>query len=360
MNLQEINLNRLDALGIYELRELGRRVGVTRPTALRRGDLIVRIKEQVAMGDVQKSPARGRKPRGINLDMAKIADNDNFHSYFNSVLSGVTEPQVRGGAEGEERAVSGYVHLLPSGSAVLIGVDLNGYPAMTKVLRENSLKTGDYVDGKAVYQPSRSSFMLERITKRSSGVRFDALEGERPSVACTSEFQKGERVLVVTPRPFDRLNEITQIADAAKSARTIALLIDETDDSAKFLLNCGIQDVYLTKVNYNIQKQTIGCLLALFRAKEAAEKGESVLLFVDSFNKLFKIYNNSASPDGRIDPNQVNLGPLVDLKTYLLSARALKNGGSLTVVGFLNAPGGTIEDYIYNEFTDLAQRVIRK
>jgi transcription termination factor Rho len=360
MNLQEINLNRLDALGIYELRELGRRVGVTRPTALRRGDLVARIKEQIAHGDVQKAPVRGRKPRGINIDMAKIASTEESNSYFNSVLAGVSEPQVRGGADGEERAVSGYMHLLPSGNAVLVGLDLNGYPALTKVMRENCLKTGDYVDGKAVYQPSRSSFMLERITKKSDGVRFDALEGLRPDTACTSEFQKGERVLIVTPKPFDRLNEITRIANTIKSAHTIALLIDETDDSAKYLQDSGIQDVYLTKVNYNIQKQTLGCLLALFRAKEFAEKGENVILFVDSFNKLFKIYNNSAYPDGRIDPNQINLGPLVDLKTFLLSARALKNGGSLTVVGFINSPSGMIEDYVYNEFTDLAQKVIKK
>jgi len=165
--------------------------------------------------------------------------------------------------------------------------------------------------------------------------------------------------LVVTPKPFDRLEELCKTADAIKSAHKIALLIDETEDSATFLRN-SVNDVYLTKVSFSIQKQTIACLLALFRAKATAEQGKHVVLFVDSFNKLFKIYNNSAYPDGRIDPTQINLAPLSDLKTFLMSSRALRNGGSLTVIGFVNSPANPIEDYLYNEFADLAQKVLPK
>ena len=360
MDMQGINVNRLDTLGIYELRELGRLVGVPRPTALRRDDLIAGIKARIDSGETQKAPARGRKPRALSVDFSKkIVDSDGYNSYFNSLLSQAIEPQVRDGAGGDTRAISGYMHLLPSGSAVLVGVDLNGYPVSAKLMRAHTLRTGDYIEGNAVYNPVRNSFVVEEISNKCGNVRFDNIEGARPSQTCAGGFSMGERVLVVTPKPYDRLEELIKTADEIKAAHKIALLIDETDDSVGFLRN-SINDVYLTKVNFSIQKQTIACLLALFRAKAAAEQGKSVVLFVDSFNKLFKIYNNSAYPDGRIDPNQVNLGPLVDLKTYLLSARALKNGGSLTVVGFLNTPGGTIEDYVYNEFTDLAQRVIKK
>jgi len=359
MNIQGINVNRLDTLGIYELRELGRMVGVVRPTALRRDELVAGIKARIDAGEIQKGPARGRKPRALGLDFSKIVDSDGYNSFFNSVLSQAIEPQVRDGTSGETRAVSGYMHLLPSGGAVLVGVDLNGYPVATKLMRTHSLKTGDYIEGKAVFNPNRNSFVVEEVSSKCENVRFESIEGIRPSQACTGGFAMGERVLVVTPKPFDRLDELTKTADAIKSAHKVALLIDETDDSVTFLKGT-MNDIYLTKVNFSVQKQTIACLLALFRAKAFAEQGKHVVLFVDSFNKLFKIYNNSAYPDGRIDPSQINLAPLTDLKTFLMSSRALSNGGSLTVIGFVNAPGNPIEDYLYNEFADLAQKIIKK
>ena len=359
INLQEININRLDMLGIYELRELGRMVGVTRPTALRRDDLVAGIKARIDAGETQKGPARGRRPRGLSVDFSKIVDNDGINSYFNAVLSHTIEPQVRDGTSGETRAVSGYVHLLPSGNAILVGVDLGGYPISAKLMRTHSLKMGDYIEGDAVFNSSRSSFVVEGISSKCKNTRFDSVEGVRPSKVCAGGFSLGERVLIVTPKPFNRLEELEKTARELGTSYKVALLIDETDDTATFLRS-SMDDIYLTRVNFSIQKQTIACLLALFRAKAAAEQGKHVVLFVDSFNKLFKIYNNSAYPDGRIDPTQINLAPLVDLKTFLMSSRALGNGGSLTVIGFVNLPSSPIEEYLYNEFADLAQKIVKK
>lgn len=362
MNPHDINVHRLDTLGIYELRELGRQVGVPRPTALRRNDLVAGIKARIELGDINKNPARGRKPRALGVDFSKIIDNDEFNSFLNSVLSQIVEPQVRDAANGEMRAVSGYVHRLPNGGAVLIGIDLNGYPISAKLMRTYYLKTGDLIEGKAVYNPGRSSFVVEEISSKCENVRYDSILGERPSIPCLAHdisFMLGERVLFVTPKPFDRIEDLANTAVKIEDLYKIALLIDETDDSAVYLQDI-MQDIYLTKVNYSVQKQTVACLLALFRSKAIAEQGRHVVLFIDSLNKLFKIYNNSAYPDGRIDPAQINLAPLVDLKSFLMSSRALKNGGSLTVVAYVNIASNPVEEYIYNEFADLAQRITRK
>lgn len=359
MNPHNINVNRLDTLGIYELRELGRQVGVPRPTALRRDDLVAGIKVRIELGDIQKNPARGRKPRALGVDFSKIIDSDEFNSFFNSILSQIIEPQVRDAATGETRTISGYVHRLPNGNAVLVGIDLNGYPISAKLLRTYYLQTGDLIEGKAVYNAVRNSFVVEEISSKCENVRYDSIEGVRPCLVCDNSFMLGERVLFVTPKPFDRVGDLANTAEKIKDVYKVALLIDETDDSAGYLQDF-MQEIYLTKVNYSVQKQTIACLLALFRAKAIAEQGRNVVLFIDSLNKLFKIYNNSAYPDGRIDPAQINLAPLVDLKSFLMSSRALKNGGSLTVVAYVNIPSNPIEEYIYNEFADLAQKIAKK
>jgi len=362
MNPHGINVNRLETLGIYELRELGRQVGVPRPTSLRRDDLIAGIKSRIEIGNIQKSPTRGRKPRALGVDFSKIVDNDGHNSFFDLVLSQMIEPQVRDGASGEARMVSGYLHRLVNGNALLVGVDLNGYPVSAKLLRAHCLKTGDYVEGKAVYNASRNAFIVEEILSKCENTRFDCMNGIRPSKSCGVcgvDFLFGERVLFVTPKPFDRVEDVVRIVAKINGAHKVALLIDETDDAAMYL-NDFVQDIYLTKVNYSVQKQTMACLLALFRAKALAEQGKDVVLFVDSLNKLFKIYNNSAYTDGRIDPVQINLAPLVDLKTFMMSSRVLKNGGSLTVIAYINIASNPVEDYIYNEFADLAHKIIKR
>ena len=365
MRPEDIDIKRLYALGIYELREIGRIVGVKSPTSQRRDVLLSGIKARIKSGNFERGPVRGRKPRGMNLDVSKIMNSEEGISpYVNSVLArDVTEQSgTQGTARGEERAVSGYMHLLPSGSAVLIGVDLNGYTVSAKLLRAHNYKTGDHVEGKAIYSSQRNCFVVEELAKidGDDSVRFDARDGIRPNKKCTDEFLMGERVLVTTPKPFDKIEFIAKTAGEVPSdAYKVALIIDETDDSVAFLQSCGIQDTYLLKVNYGIQRQTIGCLLALFRAKEAAEQGKNVVLFVDSFNKLFRIYNSAAYSDGRINPTQINLAPLVDLKTFFISARVLRDGGSLTILGLLNFPTNPTEEYINSELTDLAQKILK-
>jgi len=224
------------------------------------------------------------------------------------------------------------------------------------------LKTGDYIEGKAPYSIGRNSFVVEEAKKMCGSVRFDSIEGLRPNRVLRVgglEFKLGERVLLATPKPFDRIEDIANIAKEIKDVYKVALLIDESDDMVEYLQNI-IDDIYLTKVNYSIQKQTVACLLALFRAKAMVEKGEDVILFVDSLNKLFKIYNNSAYPDGCIDPAKINLGPLVDLKIFVMSSRSLKNNGSLTVISYMNVAENPIEGYIYNEFADIVHKIIKR
>jgi transcription termination factor Rho len=360
MHPQEININRISTLGIYELRELGRRVGVARPTALKRDELVKGIKECIDKGNVEMPRPRGRKPRGLTVDFSKIANDDGDNSYFNQLMAQGLEIQVRGGNGMETKPVEGFVHVLPSGVGVLVGTDLNGYNVSVQVMRTQALKTGDYIQGTAVFHSHINSFLVEQVSSKCKNTRFNDIGGIRPTASSGAKnmFLLGERVLFVTPKPFNRLDALLQIAGDIKDAHKITLLIDETDDVAGFLRD-GMDEVYLTKVNHSIKKQTMACLMALFRAKAMAEQGKHVILFIDSLNRLFKIYNNSFYPDGRVDPNIVNLGPLVDLKTFFLSARALENGGSVSVVAFVNSPSATMEEYIYNEFADLAQRVIK-
>lgn len=350
--LQDLDISKLEMLGLYELRNFGRAIGVPRPTTYGRSELIAAIKNHLKSGDTGKlkSATRGRKPRESSFDMTKLVTAE--ASYFLSVLDDDADLyRLRSGEVGtEKRSVGGYVHLLPKGGALVVGTDLNGYSLPVKMLFEHKLAMGDYIEGQAVFSESRQMFVISEVDSNNSGERFDNMAGVRSSAPL--------RVLVTTPKGFDRIEDIAKSFD--KEKHNIAFLSDETDDSARHLLQSGAKEVYLAKVNFNLKKQILSCLLCLFRAKQAAEQGKNVVLYVDSFTKLFRLYNNSAYPEGKIVPGEVALGPLTDLKTYFLSGRALKNGGSLTVVAYVNKPENPVEEYVYNEFCDLAGEIIAK
>jgi transcription termination factor Rho len=102
----------------------------------------------------------------------------------------------------------------------------------------------------------------------------------------------------------------------------------------------------------------MACLLAFFHAKQLAEEGKDVVIIIESLVKLFKAYNNVVFPMTRINLHEVNLPSVADLKTLFTSARQLENGGSLSIVAYLNEPRTAMEEYIYSEFADLANIIL--
>ena len=363
--LQNIDTNKLDMLGLYELRNLGRAVGVSRPTMHSRDELIIAIKDQLKNGNMgtPRATARGRKPRESGFDMTKLVSSEPSPSYLISVLEDDDDLyRVRSGEVGtEKRTVSGFVHLLPKGGAIVIGVDLNGYSLPIKMVSTFKLYMGAFVECTAVFSETRQTYIIDEIFNVSSGANFDSLEGIRPNEQCELNniaLKRGVRALISTPKTFDRIEDIAH--SVSSGFYTVALLIDETDDSARYLKTSGVDDVYLAKVNYNLKKQILSCLLCMFRAKQQVEKGKHVVLFIDSLTKLFKLFNNSAFPDGRIVPGEVALGPLTDLKTFFMSAKALAKDKSLTVMAYINSPENSVEEYVFNEFADLANIMVKK
>jgi|GEM_PF-1801981 len=376
--LHDVDIDKLERLSIYDLRNLGRSIGVPRATTYNRDELIVEIKNQLKSGvTAAHKSVRGRKPRTDTFDLSKLIITE--PSYMLSVLDDDDDLyKVRNGEIGtEKRKISGYVHLLPKGGAIVVGIDLFGYNLPVRLLTAKGLKMGDYIEASALFSESRQSYIVNEIFSVQGGVHFDNLDGVRS--------KNPMRILISAPKGFDRIEDIAARVSPGRSENSeqagkdktkqaggsktvgndynIALLIDENDDSAKYLRTVGVNEVYLAKVNYNLKKQVISCLLCMFRAKQYAEQGKNVILYLDSITKLFKLYNNSAYPEGRIVPGEVALGPLVDLKTFFLSARMLENGGSLTIVAYINKPDKTSEnykvsEYLLSEFGDLANQFI--
>ena len=89
------------------------------------------------------------------------------------------------------------------------------------------------------------------------------------------------------------------------------------------------------------------------------EDGRDVVLIVDSLTKLSKTYTLAAAQQGRATPGTISPTSLYRARRLLGAARALREGGSLTVIGCLNtATGNKVDDTIIEEFREAANCVV--
>ena len=369
---QYVDVNKLSSLGIYELRNIARAFGVARPTTLVRRDLVNAIVDVVNGNSVASHSGRGRPPRDLTFDITRVLeDESSAYSVFNVVEE---PPCVRSTTSGEVRIISGFFHMVPhSNNGVVISQELFTYFVPLKLISSYSLATGDYLEVRAVYNPARGSFSVEEITlingigavkyASAPAVRFEKRESVRPQVVKQLgdvKFKLGQRVLVSTSKEFDRIGDIAVLAKGITDCAKIALVIEENDDCVKYLLDNGVDEVFLAKPESNYKRHVLLCLTAMFTAKRRAENGEQVVIFVDNLTKLFKAYNNSSATDGQMPVAKVNIGAMTDAKIFFMAARALASGGSLTVVGYANGGSGTNDEFILNEFADSANVIIPK
>ena len=87
------------------------------------------------------------------------------------------------------------------------------------------------------------------------------------------------------------------------------------------------------------------------KAKRMVEQGQDVVMLFDSLTRMTRAYNNQRAVgrphDDRRHRRQALLGP----RAFFGAARAIENGGSLTIIGtVLVDTGSRMDDIIFEEF----------
>ena len=87
------------------------------------------------------------------------------------------------------------------------------------------------------------------------------------------------------------------------------------------------------------------------RAMRLVEQKKDVVILADSLTRLAKIYTSAAVQQGRSVPGMVNPASLLRAKRMFGAARAMKEGGSLTVIATMDiASGNKVDDSVVEEF----------
>ncbi len=283
----------------------------------------------------------------------------------------------------------GTLEILPDGFGFLRSPDYHYLPCPDDIyvspsqIRRFGLRNGNTVAGQ-IRPPKESEryFALLRVEAingqdpnlLTAKVPFDDLTPFHPEhrlkLATTPELVStrivdivapiglGQRGLIVSPPRAGKTVLLQQLAKAVianhPDAYVIVLLIDERPEEVTDMErqvkapNCEvISSTFDEPSSRHIQVSE----MVIEKAKRMVEYGHDVVIFLDSITRLARAWNTECPHSGKILTGGVDANALQHPKRFFGAARAVEEGGSLTIIATaLVDTGSKMDEVIFEEF----------
>lgn len=346
---------RLESLSLTELRELARERGLSGVSALRKQDLIQKL--------------RGEPRSRIEQAVSELPPELREAADGGTLASGLLEIVSEGGfgflrsanyLPGEEDVYVSPSQIrrfrLRTGDLVTGVKRLRGekerYSALLYVNTVNGVRAGEL---------SRANF--EEMTPIFPSERIPLSEGAESTLSLRvidliAPIGKGQRGLIVAPPKAGKTTLLKEIAKAVRSARPeihlIVLLIDErpeeVTDIKEYIADPEVEVIYSTFDREPEQHRRVA-EMAIERARRITEQHRDVMILLDSITRLARAYNLTVTPSGRTLSGGLDPASLYMPKRFFGAARNMREGGSLTILATaLVETGSRMDDVIYEEF----------
>ncbi len=402
-----MNITSLQQKKISELQQIARRLGVADYADLRKRDLIYQILEANAevdtgeedddapeprralleradrpaapSGPMPQSPPARRAPARRRLDRPRYPISEDWPDYMQDY-----DPQSVV-LEGLIRKV-GVLEILPDGYGFLRSAEYNYLPSADDIyvspsqIKRFSLKVGDTVDGQ-IRPPKEGErfFALIRVNAingRSPDafaerVGYDFLTPSYPDEPIRLEttpdeystrvidlfcpIGKGQRGLIVAQPKTGKTVLLQKIANAIRTnypdTYLIVLLIDERPEEVTDFERNVDAEVVASTFDEAPERHIQVADIVLEKAKRLVEAGQDVIILLDSITRLARAHNAAFEGQSRTMSGGLEAGALRGPKKLFGAARAVEEGGSLTVIGTaLIDTGSRMDDVIFEEF----------
>ncbi|HYE96931.1 MAG TPA: transcription termination factor Rho [Rubricoccaceae bacterium] len=287
--------------------------------------------------------------------------------------------------EGMIRKV-GVLEIMPDGYGFLRSAEYDYLPSADDIyvspsqIKRFSLRVGDTVDGQ-VRPPKEGErfFALLRVnalngrTPEELGERvgYDFLTPgypdeqirleTRPDEYATriidlfSPIGKGQRGLIVAQPKTGKTILLQKIANAIAEnypkTWQIALLIDERPEEVTDFERNVKAEVIASTFDAPPEEHVHVADLVLEKVRRLVEAGQDVVLLLDSITRLARAHNAVIQGQGRTMSGGLDATAMRGPKKLFGSARAVEEGGSLTVIATaLTDTGSRMDDVIFEEF----------
>jgi len=334
-------LEELKKMTLQELQKLGKELGLTRTTGLKKEELIERILGAQAKdgGLVFVKGVLEILPEGYGF--MRSAQN-NYMPSWDDVYVAPSQIKKFGLRTGD--TIVGFARLPKEGEKykALIKMEaVNGLPADPEVLRNRPT-----FDKLTPYHPTER-FNLE----------FDPRELSTRVISLVAPIGKGQRGMIVAPPKAGKTVLLQKISKALiqnhPEVYLIILLIDERPEEVtemRRIVGEGAE-VIASTFDEPPERHMQVAELVIEKAKRLVELGRDVVILLDSMTRFARASNAVTPPTGRVLSGGIEATALQRPKKFFGAARNIEEGGSLTIIATaLIETGSRMDDVIYEEF----------
>ena len=168
---------------------------------------------------------------------------------------------------------------------------------------------------------------------------------------------KGQRALIVAPPRTGKTVILQKITNAISTnypdVKIIVLLVDERPEEVTDFKRNTKHDVEVVASTFDEQgsRHVQVAEMVIEKARRLVEFGQDVVILLDSITRLARAYNAEMPHSGKIMTGGLDSNALQRPKKFFGSARAIENGGSLTIIGTaLVDTGSKMDEVIFEEF----------
>ena len=281
---------------------------------------------------------------------------------------------------------SGVLEILPDGFGFLRAVDYNYLPSPDDIyispsqIRRFNLKTGDTISGE-VRPPKEGEkyFALLKVEavnfenpeEVKEKVLFDNLTPVYPRqpfnletkpdetsmriMSLLTPIGKGQRGLIVAQPYSGKTVLLQKIANAITSNNPdvvlIVLLIDERPEEVTDMQRNVKGEVISSTFDEPPERHVQVAEIVLEKAKRLVEHKRDVVVLLDSITRLARAYNSVVPHSGKVLSGGIDSNALQKPKRFFGAARAVDEGGSLTIIATaLVDTGSRMDEVIFEEF----------
>jgi transcription termination factor Rho len=243
-------------------------------------------------------------------------------------------------------------------------------------IRRFDLQTGDTVIG--IVRPPKEGerytalLRVESINGDPAGTKapsFDALTAIYPDeriplrkdaflrpIELAAPLGLGQRGLVIAPPRTSRIEvqrRIVELLTEDEDLEVTVLLIAAAPEEIQEWRKETTAEVIATPFDEPQSRHLQVADIVFERARRMVERGDDVVLLVDSISRLVRACLAEIPPSGR-DLGGVDAAALHRIRRYMGAARALEEGGSLTVLGVVSGdPDSKLDRAVVDDLRDV-------
>jgi transcription termination factor Rho len=164
---------------------------------------------------------------------------------------------------------------------------------------------------------------------------------------------KGQRALIVAPPKAGKTTVLKTMAGAIShnhpDVHVMVVLVDERPEEVTDMRRTIRGEVVAATFDQSPSDHTAVAELAIEHAQRMVESGRDVVVLLDSITRLGRAYNLASAGRGKTLSGGLDSAALHPPKKFLGSARAMEEGGSLTIIATALVENGSAMDTVLFE-----------